>query len=99
MAPPNSENLEPTDTLSAVPTALLHSCDHNFNLKYAHNLMETQCNQPQYLTPLNKIFAHIPYASQNNQVSLSNFLASPCPPDPGKHVLKRSATVTGEQDF
>ena len=35
----------------------------------------------------------------NNQVSLSNSLASPYPPDPGEHVLKRSATATGEQDF
>ena len=61
--------------------------------------METQCNQPQYLIPLNKICAHIPAASQNNQVSLSNSLASPYPPDPGEYVLKRSATATGEQDF
>ena len=61
--------------------------------------METQCNQPQYLIPLNKICAYIPSASQNNQVSLSNSLASPCPPDPGEHVLKRYATATGKQDF
>ena len=26
-------------------------------------------------------------------------LASPYPPDPGEHVLKRSATATGKQDF
>ena len=38
-------------------------------------------------------------ASQNNQVSISNSLASPYPPDPGVNVLKRSATATGEQDF
>ena len=61
--------------------------------------METQCNQPQYLIPLNNICAHIPPASQNNQVNISNSLASPYPPDPGEHVLKRSATSTGEQDF
>ena len=54
--------------------------------KCAYNLMETQCNQPQHLIPLNKICAHIPTASQNNQVSLSNSLASPYPPDPGEHV-------------
>ena len=53
----------------------------------------------QYLIPLNKIGAHIPSASQNNQVSLSNSLASPYPPNPGEHVLKRSATATDEQDF
>ena len=61
--------------------------------------METQCNRPQYLIPLNYIFAHIATASQNNQVSLSNSLASPYPPDPREHVLKRSATGTDEQDF
>ena len=61
--------------------------------------METQCNQPQYLIPLNKICAHITSVCQNSQVSLSNSLASPYPPDPGKHVLKRSATATGKQDY
>ena len=99
MAPPNSEDLEPTDTPSAVLTALQAFCDHTFNPKCAHNLMETQCNQPQYLIPLNKICTHIPTARQNNQVSLSNSLTSPYPPDPWEHVLKRSATATGEQEF
>ena len=83
IAPPNSEDLDPTDTPSAVPTTLQASCDHTFNPKCAHDLMETQCNQSQYLTSLNKIFAHTPYASQNNQVSLSNSLTSPYPPEPG----------------
>ena len=31
MAPPNSEDLEPTDIPNAVPTALQASCDHTFN--------------------------------------------------------------------
>ena len=99
MAQPNSEDLDPTDTPSTVPTALQASCDYTFNPKCAHNLMETQCNQPQYLIPLNKICAHIQTTSQNNQVSLSNSLTSPYPPNPGEHVLKMSATATGEQDF
>ena len=99
MAQPNSEDQDPTDTPSAVPTALKAPCDHTFNPKCAHSLMETECNQPQYLIPLNKICAHIPTASQNNQVSLSNSFASPYPPDPGEHILKRSAAATGEQDF
>ena len=81
------------------PLILQASCDHTFNPKCAHNLMGTQCNQPQHHIPLNKICAHIPSASQNNQVSLSNSLASPYPPDPGEHILKRSATATGKQDF
>ena len=86
MAPPNSEDPETTDTPNAVPTSLQASCDHTFNPKCAHNQMETQCNKPQYLIPLNKICAHIPSASQNNQVSLSNSLALPYPLDPGEHV-------------
>ena len=86
MAQPNSEDLDPTDTPRAVPNTLQASCDYTFNPKCAHNLMETQCNQPQYLIPLNRICTHIPSASQNNQVSLSNSLASPYPPDPGEHV-------------
>ena len=61
--------------------------------------METQCNHPQYLIPWNKICAHIPSASQSNQVSFSNSLASPYPPDSGEHVLTRSATATGKHDF
>ena len=54
MAQPNCEDLEPTDTPSTVPTTLLASRNHTFNSKCAHNQMATQCNQPQYLTSLNK---------------------------------------------
>ena len=67
--------------------------------KSAHNLMETQCNVPQYLIPLNRICAHNPSASQVSQTNLSNYLASPYPTDPREHVLKRCATATGKQDF
>ena len=41
MAQPNCEDLDPTDTLSALPTPLQASSDHTFNHKCAHNLMET----------------------------------------------------------
>ena len=34
-----------------------------------------------------------------NKTNLSNSLASPYSPDPGEHVLKRSATEVGKQDF
>ena len=43
--------------------------------------------------------AHILMETEFNQVSLFNTLASPYPPDPGEHGLKRSATATGKQDF
>ena len=97
MAQLNFEDLDPTDTPSAVPTALQASSDHTFYPKCAHNLMATQGNQSQYLTSLSKNCAHNPSASENNQISLCNSLDSPYAPDPGEHVLKRFATEVGEQ--
>ena len=99
MAQPNCETLEPTDNPSEVPTTLQASCDHTFNLKCAHNLMAPQCNQFQYITLMKQSCAHSPSASQVSQTNISSSLTSPCPPDPGEHVSKRSATVTGEQDY
>ena len=99
MEHPNSEDLHTTDTPSTVLIPFQASSDHTSYPKCAHNLMVTRCNYPQYLIPLNKICAHIPSTNQNNQVSLSNSFASPYPPDPAEHVLKRCATATGEQDF
>ena len=93
----NCKDQEPTNTPIAVPTALQVPSDHTFNPLCAHNLMTTQCNKSHYLTSLNKICAHNPSASQNNQISLSNSSASPYPPNPGDHVLKRFATEVGEQ--
>ena len=61
--------------------------------------MVTQCNQSQYLTLMKQICAHDPSASQVSQTNLSNSLVCPYPPDPGEHVLKRSTTATGDQDF
>ena len=40
-----------------------------------------------------------PSVSQVSQTNLSNYLASPYPPDPGEHDLTLSPTATGEQDF
>ena len=99
MAQPNWEDLDPTDTTIAVPTALQASSDHTVNPKCAQNPMATQYNQSQYLVTLSKICSHNPSASQNNQISLSNSLASPYPPDPGEHVLKRFATEVCDQGF
>ena len=61
--------------------------------------METQCNQPQYITLMKQICAHNQSASQVSQTNLSNYLASPYPPDPGEDVLTRSATATSKQNF
>ena len=58
--------------------------------------MATQCNQSQYPTLMKQICAHNPPSSQASQI---NPQASPYPPDPGEHVLKRSVTEVGEQHF
>ena len=91
MAQHNCEYQDPTDDPSAVPTASQASCDHTLKPKCAHNPMVTQCNQSQYLT-LMKNGVHSPSASQASHNNLSNSLVSQYPPDPGEHVLKRSAT-------
>ena len=61
--------------------------------------METLCNQSQYPTFMKQKCVHSPPASQASQTNLSSSLAFPYPPVPGEHVLKRSATGTGKQDF
>ena len=61
--------------------------------------MATQCSQSQYITLMKQNCAHNPSASQVSQTILSNSLAFSYPPDPGEHVLKRSATATGQPDF
>ena len=104
MAQHNCEDLNPTDTLSKIPTCIQASSNHTLNPICAHNPMATQCNQSQYLTSLNKICAHNPSvhnpsASQDNQAKLSKSLASPCPPDPGEYVMKKSTADLGEQDL
>ena len=99
MAQHNCEALEPTDAPITVPTAFQDSCDHTSTPKCACDSMATQCNQSQCITLMKQICAHNPSASRVSQTNLSNYLASPYPPDPGEHVLTRSATATGEQDF
>ena len=48
---------------------------------------------------LKQICAHNPSASQVSLANLSNSLTSQYPPDPGEHVLKKSGTEIGEQEF
>ena len=99
MAQHNCEDLKPADTPSTFSTFTQASSDHTSNQICAHNPMATQCNQSQYLTLLKQICAHNPSASHVSQANLSNSLTSKYPPDPGEHVLNKSATEIGEQDF
>ena len=90
----NYEDLDPTDSPSAVPTALQAHSDDTYNSKCAHNPIETQCNQSQYPTLMKQNCTHNPSTSQVKKSNHSNPMAFPYPPDPGEHVLERSATRT-----
>ena len=94
LAQHNSEDLDPTDTPRAVPTALEAPSDDTYNPKCSHNPMETQCNQSQYPTLMKQNCTHSPSTSQVRKSNHSKPVAFPYPPDPGEHVLERSATPT-----
>ena len=86
--------LDPTDTPSAVPTALQAPSDDTYNPKCTHSLMETQCNHSQYPILMKKICTH---HLSTNQVSKSykpHPVPFPYPPDPGEHVLETSSAPT-----
>ena len=90
----NCDDLDPTDTPSAVPTALQAPSDDTSNPKRTHSLMETQCNHSQYPILMKKICTH---ESSTNQVSKSykpHPVPFPYPPDPGEHVLETSSAPT-----
>ena len=79
----NCDDLDPTDTPSAVPTALQAPSDDTYNPKCTHSLMETQCNHSQYPILMKKICTHDPHP-----------VPFPYPPDPGEHVLETSCAPT-----
>ena len=54
----NFDDLDPTDTPSAVQTALLAPSDDTSNPKRTHSLMETQRNHSQYPIVMKKICTH-----------------------------------------
>ena len=64
----NCDGLDPTDTPSAVPTALQAPSDDTSNPKRTHSPMETQYNHSQYPILMKKICTH---ESSTNQVSKS----------------------------
>ena len=90
----NCEDLDPTDTPIAVPATLQAPSDDTYNPKCAHNPMETQCNQSQSPTLMKQNCTHNPFTSQVKKSNHTNPMAVPYPPDPGDHVMERSATPT-----
>ena len=90
----NCDDLDPTDTPLAVPTALQAPSDDTSNLKCTHSLMETKCNHSQYPILVKKICTHDPSTSQVSKSYHANPVAFPYPPDPGEHVLETSSAPT-----
>ena len=90
----NCDDLDPTDTPSAVPTALQAPSDDTSNPKCTHSLMETQCNHSQYPIMMKKNCTHNPSTSQVSKSYHANPVAFPYPPDPGEHVLETSSAPT-----
>ena len=87
----NCDDLDPTDTPSAVPTALQAPSDDTYNPKCTHSLMETQCNHSQYPILMKQNCTLNPSTSQVRKSYHSNPVTFPYPPDPGEHVLETSS--------
>ena len=90
----NCDDLDPTDTPSAVPTALQAPSDDTYNPKCTHSLMETQCNHSQYPILMKQNCTHNPSTSQVSKSYHHNPVTFPYPPDPGEHVLEMSSAPT-----
>ena len=90
----NCDDLDPTDTPSAVPTALQAPSDDTSNPKRTHSLMETQCNHSQYPILMKKICTHDPSTNQVSKSYNPHPVTFPYPPDPGEHVLETSSAPT-----
>ena len=94
LTPHNCDDLYPTDTPFALPTALQAPSDDTSNPKCTHSLMETKCNHSQYPILVKKICTHDTSTSQVSKSYHANPVAFPYPPDPGEHVLETSSAPT-----
>ena len=90
----NCDDLDPTDTPSAVPTVLQAPSDDTPNPKHTHSLMETQCNHSHYPILMKKICTHDPSTNQVSKSYNPHPVTFPYPPDPGEHVLATSSAPT-----
>ena len=90
----NCDDLDPTDTPNAVPTALQAPSDDTYNPKCTHSLMKTQCNHSQYPILMKQNCTHSPSTSQVSKSYHPNPVTFPYPPDPGEHVLETSSAPT-----
>ena len=90
----NCDALDPTDTPSAVPTALKAPSDDTYNPKCTHSPMGTQCNHSQYPTLMKQNCTHNPSTSQVSKSYHPNPVPFPYPPYLGEHVLETSSAPT-----
>ena len=90
----NCDDLDLTDTPSAVPTALQAPSDDTSNPKCTHSLMETQWNHSQYPILMKKMCTHNPSTNQVSKSYKPHPVTFPYPPDPGEHVLATSSAPT-----
>ena len=90
----NCDDLDPTDTPSAVPTTLQAPSDDTSNPKRTHSLMETQCNPSQYPILMKQNCTHNPSTNQVSKSYNPHPVTFPYPPDPGEHVLETSSAPT-----
>ena len=90
----NCDDLDLTDTPSAVPTALQAHKDDTSNPKCTHSLLETQCNHSQYPILMKKMCTHNPSTNQVSKSYNPHPVPFPYPPDPGEHVLETSRAPT-----
>ena len=88
------DDLDPTDTPSAVSTTLQAPSDDTSNPKCTHSLMETKCNHSQYPILMKKICTLDPSTNQVSKSYKPHPVTFPYPPDPGEHVLETSSAPT-----
>ena len=89
----NCDDLDPTDTPSALPTALQAPSDDTYNPKCTHSLTETQCHHSQYPILMNKNCTHNPSTSQVTKSYHPNPVTFPSPPDPGEILTDDTNTI------
>ena len=87
------DDLDPTDTPSAVPTPLQASSDDTYNPKCTHSLMGTQCNHSQYPILMKKNCTHNPSTSQASKSYHPHPVTFPHPPDPGEILTDDPNTI------
>ena len=89
----NCDDLDPTETPSAVPTAFQAPSDDTYNPKCTHSPMEPQCNHSQYPILMKQSCTHNPSTRQVSKSYHPNPVTFPYPPDPGEILTDDTNTI------